>query len=257
MESAEDAALARAARVTTAVLAVVLVVVGGVLIATSGDGGSSRRGGEATAAVLGTTDGFERAGALTLGPLTSDRDWLPVAGTWGIDDGDARVVRPVEARNHALVRLGAGDGAVQARIEHITNGAGVVFRFQDPFNYWAVVAAPSVGTWNLVRVENGESTVLGNTGPSAVADGTTVAARFDGDDIEVMVNGEVRLAAADGFLSDQGRVGLTVRGGDAAEARFDDVVVALARSLPLVIRGETPGATTPSSTPTSLAGDGN
>ena len=243
------------------VMALVAVALVGVLIATGGDDsgdvatGAGDSEARATTAVFGTTDEFERADASELGALTADRDWDPIAGVWGIENGNARVVTSAENRNHAVIGLGEADGAVQVRVERVTAGAGIVFRFRGPFNHWAVLAAPNGSTWNLVKVEDAESTIIGNTGATTVADGTTVAARFEGERVEVIINGAVLLTVQDDFLSDQGKVGLTVRGDDATEARFDDFVAALSGNRPLFV-SQPDAEPSESTTPTTAAPDG-
>jgi hypothetical protein len=238
------------------VMAIVTIVIVGMLIVTGGGDDSEQAGNpnaqevQPTTAVFGTLDEFDRADARQLGQFTPDRTWNPVSGRWGIVDGDAYVVQSDEFRNNAVVGLGQGDGAVQVRLDRLTAGAGVVFRFQGPGSYWAVVAAPNGSTWNLMRVENTEAEIVDNTGITPVTDGTTVAARFVGDEIEVIINGVVRVTAQDDFLADQGQVGMTVRGDDATEARFDDFVAALPGNRPLFV-GEGSGAA-----PTTTVADG-
>jgi hypothetical protein len=238
------------------IMGIVTVVIIGVLVATGGgdDGGepATREVQEIqpTTAVFGTFDEFDRRDARQLGEFTADRTWNPITGRWGIDNGDAYVVQSDEFRNHAVVGLGQSDGAVQVRLDRLTAGAGLVFRFQGPGNYWAVVAAPNGNTWNLMRVQDTAAEVVDNTGITPIADGTTVAARFVGEEIEVIINGVVQLTVQDDFLADQGQVGLTVRGDDATEARFDDFVAALPGNRPLFV-GEGGG-----STPTTTAADG-
>jgi hypothetical protein len=240
------------------IMGIVTLVIIAVLVVTGG--GDDEDGGEAgprdareiqpTTAVFGTFDEFDRADARQLGQFTADRTWEPVVGRWGVVDGDGYVVESDEFRNHAVVGLGQGDGAVQVRLDRLTAGAGLIFRFRGPGNYWAVVAAPNGGTWNLMRVENTEAEVVDNTGITPVTDGTTVAARFVGEEIEVIVNGVVVLTVQDDFLAEEGKVGLTVRGEDATEARFDDFVAALPGNRPLFV-GEGSGAA-----PTTTAADG-
>jgi hypothetical protein len=246
----------RTTRVIAVILALVALAIVGVLIATgggeTGEGDQADSGGEVrpTTAIFGTLDEFDRADASELGRYTSDRTWEPATGQWGVRDGDAAVLESDDFRNHATVGLGQSDGAVQVRVDRLTAGAGVIFRYRGPSNYWAVVAAPNGGTWNLLRVEETDAQVVGNTGVTPVTDGTTVAARFTGEQIEVIINGIVRLTVQDDFLIDEGQVGMTVRGDDATEARFDDFVAALPGNRPLFI-GDGAGATTTSIPSTS------
>ncbi len=239
------------------IMGIVTIAIIAVLVATGGgdDGGEpateETQEIQPTTAVFGTIDEFDRPDARRLGQFTPDRTWETFSGRWGIDNGDAYVVEPGEFGNHAVVGLGQSDGAVQVRLDRLTAGAGLVFRFRGPANYWAIVAAPNGNTWNLLRVVDTAAEVVDNTGITPVSDGTTVAARFVGEEIEIIVNGVVHLTVQDDYLADEGKVGLTVPGEDATEARFDDFVAALPGNRPLFVgEGEGP-------TPTTSAPDGS
>jgi len=187
---------------------------------------------------FGSTEEFENEGD-TLGSFTSDREWTEVTGEWAIENGDARVVESNEFRNHDVVDLGQGDGVVQVRLDRVTNGAGLVFRFRGPANYWSLTA--SADTWNLSRFKDTVQDFIGNTGPTTVADTTTVAVRFEGPRIDVLVNGVLRLSLEDDYLMTETKAGLTVGSDGAADARFDDFVAALPGNGPLFVGKETAG----------------
>ncbi|MCB1006696.1 MAG: hypothetical protein KDB35_21115 [Acidimicrobiales bacterium] len=224
-----------------AAVAFVAIAIVGILIASGGDSGGGD--GETSAApadartdvgVFGTIDQFDRPdSATTMGDFAPSRPWSADAGTWGIDNGEAYLVRSGEFRNHSVVGLGQGDGGAQVRLDKVVNGAGLVFRYVGPYNYWAVVAVPDVATWNVVKVVDGDQEVVGNTGQSPTADGTTVGVRMRGDTIDVIINGRVRKTIVDDFQAEAGKVGLTARGPDSGDARFDDFVAGLPNGVPL------------------------
>lgn len=227
-----------------AAVAFVAIAIVGILIASSGgnsDDGSGGDGGGATAGdartdvgIYGTIDQFDQADSATsLGNFAPGRPWTADAGTWGIDRNEAYVAESSEFRNHAVVGAGQGDGGVQVRLDKVTSGAGIVFRYVGPYNYWAIVAVPDVVTWNIVKVTNGDQEVVGNTGQSPVGDGTTIGVRLRGDTIEVIVNGRIRKTIVDDFQARAGKVGMTAKGEDAGDTRFDDFVVGLPGGLPL------------------------
>ena len=241
-EDDEDEGPSRVVLLVGAAVAFVAIAIVGVLIA-SGGGDSGGGGGDDTAeptdartdvGIFGSIDQFDRPDSTTtLGDFAPGRPWSPAAGTWGIDDGEAYLVESGEFRNHAVVGLGQGDGGVQVRLDTVVNGAGLVFRYLGPYSYWAVVAVPDVATWNIIKVDGGVQEVMGNTGQSPTSDGTTVAVRMRGDTIDVIVNGRVRKTVVDGFQADAGKVGITARGADSGEARFDDFVAGLPGGVPI------------------------
>ena len=220
----------------------VAIAIVGILIA-SGGGDSGGGGGDAGPApadartdvgVFGTIDQFDRPdSATTMGDFAPSRPWSADAGTWGIDSGEAYLVEGGEFRNHSVIGLGQGDGGAQVRLDKVVNGAGLVFRYVGPYNYWAVVAVPDVATWNIIKVVDGDQEVIGNTGQSPTADGSTVGVRLRGDTIDVIINGRIRKTIVDDFQVDAGKVGVTARGPDSGDARFDDFVAGLPGGVPL------------------------
>jgi hypothetical protein len=250
----EPEGLSRATLLIGAIVVVVVIGIVGVLIATSGGGddggpetagtGGGQQGQQENVAVFGSTDSFDRAeSADSLGNMPDGRAWLVDAGTWGITSGQAQVSESHEYRNHAVVGIGQGDGAVQVRMTRVTPGSGLVFRYEGPYNYWALVAVPEVATWNIYKVVDGTREIVGNTGEAQTRDGTTIAVRTNGDTIELIVNGRVMKTIVDDFGQDNGRFGLTVAGGEqSTTARFDDFVVGLPDGSPPPAAG---GATPP------------
>ncbi len=201
--------------------------------------------------VVGTLDSFERPNdAQSLRSIPNGPTWLGDAGTWGISNGQAYVSGPVDGRNHAVVDLGEQDGAVRVQLSRAVNGAGLVFRYQSPFDYWAVVAVSTYATWAIVHVVDGEEQVVDNTGLSPIADGTVVAVRMEGDTVDIALNGRVAATVDVADPSEATRVGLTAQaipGLDAAAARFDDFAVALpdAQSPPTATTEPVPSTTAP------------
>jgi len=194
------------------------------------DPGATTSGiGHGSVDVSGGLDAFDRPDrADDLGRLAGGTRWRAVTGVWGVQDEQAHVTAPVEGRNMAIVGLGQGDGAVQVKVARMGQGAGVVFRYRDPTNYWYVAAAPGYASWAAVKVVDGHEQGMGTTGTSPVGDGTTVAVRFGGDTIDIALDGVVRTTINDGTLADAAGVGMAVSGPAAADVRFDDFRAALA-----------------------------
>ncbi len=241
-EDDEDEGPSRVLLVVGAAVAFVAIAIVGILIASGGDDGGGGGGDQDRATdtrtdvgIFGTIDQFDRPNDPTsMGNFAPGRPWSEDAGTWGIVDGEAYLARSGEFRNHSVIGLGQGDGGAQVRLDKVVNGAGLVFRYVGPYNYWAVVAVPDVATWNVIKVVDGTQEVVGNTGQSPTADGTTVAVRMEGDTIDVIINGRIRKTIVDDFQAEAGKVGVTARGADSGDARFDDFVAGLPNGVPLV-----------------------
>ena len=242
----EDEGPSRLLLVVGAAVAFVAIAIVGVLIASGGDGGGGGGGGEQESAtdartdvgIFGTIDQFDRPDDPTsMGDFAPGRPWTEGAGTWGIVDGEAYLSEGSEFRNHSVIGIGQGDGGAQVRLDKVVNNAGLVFRYVGPYNYWAVVAVPEVATWNVIKVVEGDLEVVGNTGQSPTADGTTVGVRMEGDTIDVIINGRIRKTVVDDFQAEAGKVGITARGPDSGDARFDDFVAGLPGGNPIVRPG--------------------
>jgi hypothetical protein len=169
-------------------------------------------------------DSFDRADAPNeLGATESGQPWEAVSGVWGIAGEQAVLVEPNPdgVRSVAVVDLGAGDGTVSATAGTLTQGWGLVFRYQGPFNYWYLTAAPEFATYNLARVLDGEVQNLGSIGLAEIDDGAVVQVRLSGATIEISVNGTPIKAVTDTGLMGATRAGLMASGREAADATWD------------------------------------
>jgi hypothetical protein len=115
-----------------------------------------------------------------------------------------------------------GDSALQLRVAKVVEGAGLVFRYRDQRNFWAVVAVPDFATWALVKVTDGRQVAIANTGFSRLDDGTVLGVRSFGDTLDVVLGGRVARTVVDGSFRDGPMAGMIAAGPDAAGARFDD-----------------------------------
>jgi hypothetical protein len=168
-------------------------------------------------------DDFDRPDGSVLGTSDSGQAWNLVAGEWGIDEGGATVATGAPAANVATLDLTSGNHQASVRVNRVVNGAGLVFRFKGPRNFWAAQVATGAGTWNLVRVSDGEATTVENLGLQPIADGTVIGVKARGDRIEVTVDGTAAAVVRDDSHLDAIGVGLLVPSGEPATAvRFDD-----------------------------------
>jgi hypothetical protein len=175
----------------------------------------------------GVRDDFTRIESpAPLGDTRTGQAWDEVSGTWEVRDGAARVVEVNElgTRTVAVADLGASDGAVSVTAASMANGFGLVFRFQDAFNYWLVVASPEFGSWRLQRLDEGHTVELGGIGLAPAEDGSTVEVRFEGRTITLFVDGLQRREVVDDALVDATGVGLLAEGPASTEAAWDDFV---------------------------------
>lgn len=171
-------------------------------------------------------DSFERPDdPADLGLSAGGEPWNQAVGTWGVQAGQAFLAGPIGGRNLAVVDPGRSDGRVQVQVAVASEGAGLVFRYQDPFNYWAVVAVPAYATWTAIKVVDGREQVAADTGLSAAADGTSIGVRLDGETIDVVLNSRVIATVTDAALVRATGVGLTARDDIA---RLDDLRLMMA-----------------------------
>lgn len=169
----------------------------------------------------GIVDTFDREGP-GLGTASGLFEWIGLSGTWEPLDGMAMSTGHENFAAYAIFDTEPSNGQLEVTLPVVRDGAGVVFRFQDVDNYWAVRAVPEFGGWHLVKFLNGEETkvadILGEVG-----DGVRVAVGIEGYRIGVFLNGEHALTIEDPDLAGLNQVGLTIKGPGTTEGRFDDV----------------------------------
>lgn len=196
------------------------------------DAGDTSTSGEAVS-ITGTNDTFDRADtAGGVDPLPSGASWEFINGTWDIRGGEVALVAPSATRNFMVVDVGYPDQQGQVRLAKAITGAGMTFRYQDEFHFWAIEAVPEFAALNIIKVENeaqgpeGSFGVFRKVEDVPVADGTSIGVILTGDQIQVVLDGKVVDTFEDPYLAGTGRVGLTARGTDEApdigDARWDD-----------------------------------
>jgi len=153
-------------------------------------------------------------------PSALGRPWKQLSGTWGIADDEAYVSQPAPDIQLAVVVVGSGDADVVASMAAPAVGAGIAFRVVDKRNFWAVVAAPAYGTWNVVRVVRGLSTFVENTGLTLAPTGpASIRVRLAGDGIAVFADGRQVAFTKSSLLRGGKTAGLALI-GDVADARW-------------------------------------
>jgi len=175
----------------------------------------------------GVRDDFLRTEPVEpLGDARTGQAWEEVSGTWEAHDGLARVVEANDlgARTVAVVDLGSSDGAVAVTAAAMVEGFGLVWRYEDAFNYWFLAASPRFGSWRLQRLDDGTTVDLGGIGLAPAIDGTTVEVRFEDRTTTVFVDGVEQRELVDDALVDATSVGVLVEGPDVLDAAWDDFV---------------------------------
>ncbi len=194
-------------------------------------GSTPESGGQVS--ITGTNDTFDRPDTSGgVDALPSGAAWEFINGTWDIRSGEVALVAPSQTRNLMVVDIGYPDQQSQVRLAKAVGGAGMTFRYQDEFHFWAIEAVPEFAALNIIKVDNeaqgpeGSFGVFRQVKDVPVADGATVGVILTGDQIQVVVNGEVVDTFEDPYLAGTGRVGLTARGTQEApgvgDARWDD-----------------------------------
>ncbi len=196
-----------------AVTMIVLLGLGVFLRTVTDSQGSEPESGEVAVRQPGATDAFARADtASTLGPSDSGQRWQSMKGTWGIDGSQAYVAVPDPATaSLATVGVEVTEGRAEVTAAVMAPGVGLAFRCRGPLFCWRVEAVPEVGTWNVIKVVQGEEFSVGNLGVVPVADGTTVAVEMQGPNLEFFVDGVSALQVEDPELAFETRAGLSLR----------------------------------------------
>jgi hypothetical protein len=171
-------------------------------------------------------DRFDRADAAqAIGTSETGQAWTIVGAPWGVQDRQASIgAADSGKRTVAVIGLGTGDGNAQVTLTKVASGAGLVFRYRDAFNFWAITASPKFGTWNIVKVVNGQPTNIDNVGKASVDDNTTIAAKFQGNHIVFSLNGKEIKTLEDSTFATERYAGMVAVADDAHEARFDNFV---------------------------------
>src|SRR3954447_13340001 len=211
--------------VAAAVVGVVVVTVARSSPTSSSSPPSSR--GASTAGRAVVYDDFGRPDGDVLGAPTNGRPWTIEGGPWGIEDQTARLLEPSGALTLALTRTDQTYDRVEVTLSAVGPNAGIVFRFEDVSNYWALTAVPELGTFSLAKVVDGHITLVSDLGLTGTDDGTRIGVSLDGPRVGVLLNGSERVAIDDGSLQDAQTLGLIGTADDDLRARFDDFLVSV------------------------------
>ena len=205
-------------RLAVGCAAVVFAFAAGHLSARDGGGDASGdAGGRGSPVVDDFSTGRGRFG---LGETPTGQPWRQVEGRWTVRNGLAHGVGR-DGATITSVDPGGPVGLIQVVVGDVVAGSGVVFRFGDAQNHWALLAAPAVAL-ELVKTVNGERTDVESYGPARVDAGTALMIRLAGNQIEIQIDGSVVGDVTDPELADRNAVGFFVP--DGGQASFDQLV---------------------------------
>jgi hypothetical protein len=217
------------------VAAALVIAVGGVFIGMNRDDSASSTESQAKIASASgltgkcagydpkkATGGFSGPDSTTsLGrTTTTKKTWKTDAAEFGISGSQAYVVSRLSgAPAQAVVTQSSANGVVCATISSVHLGTGVVFRQQDPANYWMFTAVPGYATWNVTLVQDGVPKLIGNTGLTTFDDGTVISAQMFGNKLNLYVNGKLRKSITSSKFAKARSVGI-ISAGDADAANL-------------------------------------
>jgi hypothetical protein len=140
-----------------------------------------------TAAV---TDDFDRADDPEELGRADGGTWESVRGTWGIDSGTAVAV-PGDAERPGLAVIRGGPAArlTEVTFTTIEPGAGLVFRYLGPEDYWALVVGADGETWDVLEVAGGRL-AFSQAIRVTPRDGVTVAVSQRPEQVRVHFDGQ-------------------------------------------------------------------
>ena len=172
-------------------------------------------------------DDFDRAPSDTLGRSTTGQRWKVDSGEWGIKAREAVLSStPSDTPSVATIDIGRAQGWVQATATTAPQGFGLVFRYQDPKNYWRIVAVPDYATFNVFKVVNGRESKVTASGIGVVTydkTNVTIGVRLERDQFTFYVDGR--------------DTGVTMRSTELRNAHRAGLVVASVKGVGLRVAG--------------------
>jgi hypothetical protein len=170
------------------------------------------------------TDDFDRqSDGRTVGVAANGDSWNAISGVWGIDAAQVFLAEGTAggARNLLTLDMGSEDGTVAVTFARTRQGAGLVFRYDGPDDFWVLLPARDFGTWVVQHVVDEEVVANDNVGLADSDDGTQVVLEVKRTTITVTI-GDNAPVAIQIDPSDATAVGLTALGFGSNEARWDD-----------------------------------
>lgn len=205
-----------------------LVLVGSALLVNNADDSTDA---SATADTAPPTVILDEDFEQVTGPLAtavsspSTPSWRVDAGTWTVGAGVATGVRGTAPRAITTVDAGSGDVTIESTIDRITDGAGVVVRFQDATHHLSFVRQGDQYTTHALVLTDGESRTSLLTVTLHPVATQQLGVRTSGTTVELLVDGRlVGVVDTEAYLGST-RVGLVSGGPSSGASTFQDVRV--------------------------------
>ncbi len=143
------------------------------------------------------SDNFSRDPSSTTSPMVlageapSGARWNTIGTLFTLADGRASIsISEEDETGIAIIDTGWSDANIGATVESAPAGTGLVFRFRDIDNYWALTSVPVAGTWNLLLVVDGDVALSEPVGLASVRPGARISVLMQGPEIQTFVNGD-------------------------------------------------------------------
>lgn len=184
---------------------------------------AANQGGGPAVITTYVSDAFNRAdSALTLGSADVGGAWTEAVGTWGISSNAAYQVVSV-GQDLAYIDSGVANCTIRCTYSVAAqNSQRITARISDTSNY-LILQTESNNAYKLYKFVAAAGTLLGNYNATP-ANGDALMMVLNGSNIDVYLNGVLRISASDSFNSTQTPHGI---GGanNATGARWDDFSV--------------------------------
>ncbi len=158
---------------------------------------------------------------------TGDVRWSVVGGTFS-SEGNGLLARPEDGITDAIatIALPAPPQSFSVVVRNPQALTGIVFRYENAFNYWSLHAAPFYANWVIYQRLGGVTRYVGSTQGldlDVTGDAQTVTLRFVGNTVRFEMGGRVRQQLTVSEPAEAWGVGLVA--GDPGSTRWEEVSV--------------------------------
>ncbi|WP_051467498.1 DNRLRE domain-containing protein [Pseudofrankia saprophytica] len=158
-----------------------------------------------------------------LGATDTGESWEILAGTWGVQDGEAYLTTAGGFSRSVAVMPAPSDGTVQFSAPVAQDYLGVSFRVQDVDNMWMLYVQPSTNALVLAKRSFGFPSVVATYTGACCDPGDTYGVRMSGNTIAVYRNDRVVGTVTDSYVATATRAGLF--GVATGAGRVDSLVI--------------------------------
>lgn len=146
-------------------------------------------------------------------------------GRWQERNGQIEATRLPTSRAALLVAVAPASvglaWGVSGRSVSTKPGTGLVIRYRDASNFWALRYGADFASWLVERVEGGMVTYVGTIGPAAIDPEQVVTLETEGPVLRVILGGRKAFELTDPFLSTERGFGVSARGTEGGQRWAD------------------------------------